>query len=110
VFVARSFASGVKAMITIHANAIKKQGGLSKCSNNKRTQNGLQLMLKYARPAKKLLNVQWVAISWHAPVEKTSVICVQDLGNPITKTTLNVIFIKKNQIKSLIAKSKLCRK
>lgn len=58
-------------------------------------QNGYHKMQKYALGVRKQLKDLWVVILWLVLVAKISVICVLNLGSPITKTILNVIYTNK---------------
>ncbi len=104
------FVLNVIVMIILHAIVIKKVNGLSKLLSNKQMLNGYQIMQNYALGVKKLFRDLLAVILWLVFVVKIFVICVLILGNQIIKIILNAIFIKKNQMKLLIDKNKLCKK
>lgn len=58
-------------------------------------QNGYHKMQKYVLGVRKQLKDQWDVILWLVLVAKISVICVLNLGSPITKTILNAIYTNK---------------
>ena len=56
--------------------------------------NGLHKIQNCARGVIKLYKDHRVVISWHVYVVRVFVICAVNLGNQITKITLNAIYIK----------------
>lgn len=71
--------------------------------------SGLLRILNYVRGATKLSKDLLDVISWLVFAEKVFAICVVNLGNLITKITLNAIFLGKKIMMNKIDK-KLCYK
>jgi hypothetical protein len=68
--------------------------------------NGLLKMRRYVLGVRRQCRDRWDVTSWPVNVVKVSVICVRNLGNPITKIISNVTYTSKNLMSSLVVRNK----
>lgn len=95
VHVEKFFVSNANPMITVLVPVNKNPNGWKMYSSKRLMRNGCQSTPNFVLGVKKPFNEVLDVTLWPVFVERTFVIYVQDHGNRITRTTLNVTFTKK---------------